>query len=101
MTHDNDLISTAMLRAARRRFRHGRLAADGLPVGERQKGSDRDTALVLRYPERAKRVFGWIVWPHNSREIAGIRLYLETGDDSQLPVAEDGRALYPPIEPAD
>lgn len=41
--------------------------------------------LSRRFPERAKRVRGWVTWPHDRDEIRGIRHYMETGDDSSLP----------------
>jgi len=56
-----------------------------LPPYERQKRSGRDEALMRRHPDRARRVRGWIHWPHTAAEIAEIRRFLETGDDSGLP----------------
>jgi hypothetical protein len=58
---------------------------DDLPAWQPVKDSRRDRALLRRSPERARRVLGWINWPHSAEEIEAIRTYLETGDDSVLP----------------
>jgi hypothetical protein len=60
-------------------------AVRGLSRGERQRGSGRDQALMRMFPDRARRVYGWLTWNHTSAEIAAIRRFLETGDDRALP----------------
>lgn len=75
-----------------------RSASPEMPQAQDRKRSDRDEALSLLHRDRAKRVWGWITWPHTREEIAGIRHFLETGDDSQLPRGDDGRELYPARE---
>lgn len=57
---------------------------------QRRKNNDRDGCLMELFPDRSRRVMGWTHWPHTQGEIEGIRLYLETGDDSRLPAR-----LYP------
>ena len=56
-----------------------------LPPRQERKGCDRDIALMGAYPARAKRVYGWLSWPLTRQEIAGVRWFLETGDEAGLP----------------